>query len=120
MAEDADLVAFLNARLAEDEEAARRATDGPWHQAGMSVRGRGRAYGTGKEDVILVIRHTWPQEAAHICRHDPARVLREVAAKRAILSSYTAAPDWVGREDVGHLAAVYSDHPDYREEWALT
>lgn len=55
----------------------------------------------------------------------PDRVLRDVAAKRAIL-------DWLGHQDrvygdysvietlelvVRHLGAEFSDHPDYREEW---
>ena len=48
----------------------------------------------------------------------PARVLAECEAKRRIvktaeggLTSSSAA--------VQFLAAVYSDHPDYRAEWAL-
>ena len=57
----------------------------------------------------------------------PARVLREIEAKRAILGEYVAVRrlqeltdteqdyyrDWV----LCHLAAAWSDHPDYREEW---
>jgi hypothetical protein len=66
---------------------------------------------------------------------DPARVLREVAAKRDILAraqmilhsfddrENAEFPD-VNRRERSHarkaiedLAAVYSDHPDYQEEW---
>jgi len=72
---------------------------------------------------------------AHIIRHDPARVLREVEAKRAVLAQYESAREQVRHpvsaenraaarvaqgelEDVLRLlAAVYADHPDYREEW---
>jgi hypothetical protein len=57
----------------------------------------------------------------------PARVLREVAADRAILAEYVAVRklqgltgtkkdgyrDWILRQRV----AVYSDHPSYKEEW---
>ncbi len=60
-----------------------------------------------------------------------ARVLREVEAKRAIVASHqwyvdTADRDFAytraGEADLAErhvkdLAAVYSDHPDYREEW---
>jgi hypothetical protein len=69
----------------------------------------------------------------HIARHDPARALREVAAKRAIVEAYRQSRDilmdnretWdlvraaVGaqRVTVTRLAAVWSDHPDYRAEW---
>ena len=123
-----DLIAFLNARLDEDEAAA-KAVRQPrnWHQGDESD-----PWASWDRDMIYM----WPPEfhtpiesdkhwrglqadddhlAAHIARHDPARVLREVAAKRAILD----AVGYDDREDVaGHLAAVWSDHPDYRQEWA--
>lgn len=55
--------------------------------------------------------------AQHIARHDPARVLRECAAKRELVDA------WHDEHGGGHvlktLAAVYSDHPDYRQEWSL-
>jgi hypothetical protein len=73
--------------------------------------------------------------------HQRARVLREVAAKRAIVALHpptnTYAPlgpdcgacgyligelfstvDWPC-PTLRHLAAVYADHPDYREEWRV-
>ena len=63
-----------------------------------------------------------------------ARVLREVEAKRAIVRRYERGaggelPEWqAGRELIvaglaillgvlRDLAAVYSDHPDYRQKW---
>ena len=60
-----------------------------------------------------------------------ARVLREVAAKRAILYIHDADPkcavchdggwDWEPEDwpcpTIRALAAVYSDHPDYLQEW---
>jgi hypothetical protein len=43
----------------------------------------------------------------------------ECAAKRQIVENatnmHTSGPDW--DEAVRILAAIYSDHPDYREEW---
>jgi Family of unknown function (DUF6221) len=66
----------------------------------------------------------------------PARVLREVAAKRAILGEHRPEPDGGGyyctccedhRDDADYiewpcptvraLAAVYADRPGWREEW---
>ena len=115
---DLTLAGFLAARLGEDERIAREAyADGPG--AGM-----------------ISVPHA---TGALIARHDPARVLREVEAGRTLLRYFTdpqtheplsvaIAPDayalgrgegitlpgsWILRE----LAAVYSDHPDYREEW---
>ncbi len=138
----ADLVAFLNARLDEDETAAKTATNGPWYQDGSEIRGHNRPYAGGGPG-LLVVKFTWPQESAHILRHDPARVLREVEAKRAILAEHGPANGGrdtdrcrvctaIAHTGMGHadarrfrapcptllfLAAVYSDHPDYDPEW---
>ncbi|GGH93799.1 DUF6221 family protein [Arthrobacter liuii] len=64
-----------------------------------------------------------------------ARILDECAAKRAIVREYQAECDAVvftaqdadlsvAREigleiALGHLAAVYASHPDYRPEWGV-
>ena len=73
-------------------------------------------------------------DAAHIARHDPARVLREVADKRRLIERYeraAAVPEsvssFVRGQDDGYreacldatrdAAAVHSGHPGYREEW---
>jgi hypothetical protein len=59
------------------------------------------------------------------------RVLREVEAKRAIVAAYVDSETCLNRgyteltrgsqlarlSVCRHLAAVYSDHPDYRDEW---
>jgi len=58
-------------------------------------------------------------------RFNPARVLAECAAKRAVI-------DWWVNGEIGYVrvdgeltnpliafAAVYKDHPDYKQEWAL-
>lgn len=80
--------------------------------------------------------------AKHIALHDPARVLREVAAKRRVMERHCLY-DGIGSkhtdycmgcpsgDDSGYpeveidecpelrdLAAPYTDHPDYRKEWA--
>ena len=62
-----------------------------------------------------------PKEVApHIARHDPARVLREVEAKRKIVRDVACGfYDSDYDEAVEHLAAVYSDHPDYDPDWAV-
>jgi hypothetical protein len=68
--------------------------------------------------------------AHHIARHDPARVLVEVEAKRRILDTYeeatnfyrvhVAAPAgevhglWTA---IQWLALPYADQPGYRDEW---
>jgi hypothetical protein len=118
------LVDFLNARLAEDEASARAAEPGPWsstarHDEGYVHDSDGSylVYSEGAVDIPT---------AAHIARYDPARVLREIAAKRAILELFAISNEegfggsegWtLVRDAVRQIAAVYSDHPDYREEW---
>ncbi len=64
-------------------------------------------------------------QAAHIARHDPARGLREVEAKRAIVARFVETDGCYcdafahhSDEDVRYLAAIWSDNADYREEWA--
>jgi hypothetical protein len=134
-----DLIAAIRAALDEDEAAAKAATDGPWTIEGMSIRGAGRAYSGGREGEVLVVKHTWPQEAAHITRHDPARVLRGVAAKRAIVADCELAISEQQEFDARYadaeratpflspaanvafrtlrsLAAEYDAHPGYPQE----
>lgn len=66
---------------------------------------------------------------AHIARHDPARVLRQCEALRAIVGDYTRylaeerrrMNGWVTEKDSPialALASIWSDHPDYQQEWA--
>lgn len=99
-----DLVAFLRARLDEDEWAARVAKDA------AAKRTHYRASLTDRAD----------------------RELREVAAARQLVDAYAEVAD-MDTEDpepefaygravglgiaVRLLAVSYADHPDYREEW---
>ncbi|MFD4442498.1 DUF6221 family protein [Nocardia sp. NPDC058519] len=65
----------------------------------------------------------------HIASHDPARVLRQVAATRALMTSLVDAVEdemSAGRQmheerkivEFGPIAAIWSDHPDFRPEWS--
>lgn len=51
------------------------------------------------------------------------RALRQIAAKRALLVAYYDAGEfsdpWIGLDVAVRIcAAVWDDHPDYRAEWA--
>jgi hypothetical protein len=110
-----DLIAFVAARLNEDEAAAKA-----W----------------------LPLGNPTTMQREHIARHDPGRVLREVAAMRAIVDGCEEAalhpydlPEGVtdGRDDsersrdeavleameavAGALATIWDTHPGYRPEW---
>lgn len=89
-----DLTAFISARLDEDEAIARTG-----HYAGLVViTASGYSY-------TLTLR-----------------MLREIAAKRAIVALYDKADGYAAsvtaEQAVAHLAAVWNDHPDYQQQWA--
>lgn len=131
------LTEFLLARIAEDEEDARSAM--------ASMEGRGEQWecrsGTYADHVQRVGPHLRDRQIAeavfgarHIARHDPARVLAECEAKRAIAELHE---DLLDEDQGGNLrsdgcyscdapwpcstlralALPYADHPDYDEDW---
>lgn len=145
---------FISARLDEDERVARAAavfidTNGEddedpgdaWETNGVHV---GTAIGSYHIATAEDSMHAHgPELAEHIARHDPARVLREIEAKRLVLGY----ADWARRifeederrestgavvHDAGYrmgqwhgykavlsaLASAYSDHPDFQPEWS--
>ncbi|MZF56929.1 hypothetical protein GTX53_24375 [Streptomyces sp. SID5594] len=132
-----DLVQFLRNRLAEDAAIAQAAASteggGTWEAASENgtpwVSGRAQS---GEYAVPIVIEFEYGnpddhQRAAHIARHDPARVLREIDAKRSLLELAERAGDYhetfvngfaAALESTLRLHAVaYTDHPDYRGTW---
>lgn len=123
-----ELIDFIRARLDEDERTAHEARRGPWHVDGGTV------YATHITDQIV----DYTDSAEHVARHDPARVLAEVDAKRKMIAlcgpplidvtPFGTAPDAPPETVLGagepwglpvlHLLALpYADHPDYRAEW---
>lgn len=105
---DDGLVDFLRARFDEDEAPARAA------DAGLG-------------NVLNQVEYSDSAAEAderHIARHDPARVLREVEAKRRVVDRYSWLREHGDTGDMAWvlplLAAAYADHPDYRPEWAPT
>ncbi|MEU6437460.1 DUF6221 family protein [Streptomyces albidoflavus] len=78
----ADLIAFLRARLREDEAAA--VAPETW-----SAFEENESTGTRRVDVDhsfeRVVACTLAWRGVHVARHDPARVLREIDAKRRLL-----------------------------------
>lgn len=135
-----ELHEFLAARLDEDEQAARQASPGPWQWEGdFAERGDDEVTLVASNDENVLWAHgvhtdgyirVREQDAEHIARHDPARVLREVEAKRALVDLWDDEPAWEmsGYEEhagfsagLGRalrlLAVVYADHPDYDPSW---
>lgn len=129
-----ELVDFLRARLDEDEAAARMAAEelgSDWYYRDGSVQSHSH-YGSvasGSQDFLE------PERGDHIARHDPARVLAEVGAKRGDLHQYEEVREQVrnpvsaenrraARIEQGALAdvlrrhaRVYRDHSDFDLAW---
>lgn len=106
MAEDTpDLVTFLRARCDEDEQNAQVQTEGPWIVPAYDPT-RVKPYGSDG----LIARAATPETAAHIARHDPARVLAEVVAKRRIVDEHSV---WVLQSNQGpRVNMAHFDEPD--------
>jgi hypothetical protein len=126
-----DLVAFLNARLDEDEAAARDA----YYEGQRWITEEEGVYRWPDDELVQMADRK--RDARHIARHDPARVLREVEADRKLIAAYEAArsdmppvDDWYevadgikisladGLESALKIRAErFSDHPGYDEAW---
>lgn len=133
-AEDAaGLAAFIEARLADEEATVSYA--GPARIAWLTYRRDGYlsyttvAAGDDNSPWCADGREL-PEPAEVRVVWDPARVLREVAAKRAISAVHAAVP--LLRFDAAscrqcrlpcpcptlrNLASIWTDHPDCRDEW---
>lgn len=120
----------MTARIDEDEAWAHLACSGSANGEKSWRPDHGDVFAAGG---LRVAETRSASVAPHIARHDPARALREVAAKRRLIGRYRAALAARAADDdppdydpaLGALygqmcdeATVWSDHPDYRAEWA--
>ncbi|MEU3185379.1 DUF6221 family protein [Streptomyces sp. NPDC006923] len=124
--DQATMVAFVRARLYEEEQIAKAAGGDTWWSppdlpgevhdelGGIAFAVKTRGYDT------------------HIARQNPASTLRRIEASRVVLDEYAAvaeldtdtpAHDYPSGRAVGlgfavrNMAAEYADHPDYRASW---
>lgn len=135
-----NITEFLEARIAEDEAVARAASPGPWKWVGDTADDTASLYSGDALVISAYGNHTegylecGDADRAYIACHNPARVLTECAAKRAIIHLHRAAqwfsvphgcvtcrvravPVEFPCQTVRVLAAVYADHPDYDPAW---
>jgi hypothetical protein len=141
---------FLEARITEDEAAARRcekAFPGSWDVEDRGYRAHVVCDGPYFHHVSeLDQQHTNVEHIGGalqmIADFNPARVLAECAAKRQVIEAALDDANSIdlelacchsveklranlcpvfapGPRAIRALAAVYKDHPDYRQEWAL-
>lgn len=105
-----DLIEWALIQVAEDERVAREIAN-LW---------RADVYAELAEDDDFPVMHDdrvpTQEEARHVVRWDPARVLKLTAPLRKALDEFS----WEGAESrilVGLVEALYSDRDGYREEW---
>lgn len=115
------LALFLRARFDKDAQVAQghQQASASWHADDFVMEVRDDANAGA---VATVYR---PGDLTHIARHDPARVLAEIDAKRqAVDACAYFLHDSEDRTDpcaqavLAALALPYRDHPDYRPDWA--
>jgi hypothetical protein len=118
-----DLVQWLLAQLDEDERIARGCSGTEWWEHPKNW------VSAPQLNRIAVVMHDG--DRAHIIRHDPRRMLREIDAKRRVLAihrPYVPEPDqaclgcaggimFTSCPVVRLLALPYADRAGYREEW---
>lgn len=115
-----DLIEFLRAALNDEERIAKAATPGPWRVDDETYAER--IYAADQTEVVgggrwggeaSVFETT--EDAVHIARWNPARVLAEIEAKRQILDD----SGWEAGEAraVLRLAQPYAALPGFRDEW---
>lgn len=144
-----ELREFIEQRIAEDEAAALAACGGPkrpearvafgghWHvdpwydgtreRCDLNAGVGGWLTNSGALEVAV---------GEHAARHDPARVLREVASCRKLLELADYLMGWsaehvatvtepeiksmrfAGREILRQMVSRWSDHPDYDPSWS--
>jgi hypothetical protein len=127
-----ELVKWLGDQLDEDERVARAASLGPWVQSGIGDYGwtvtfGGPGPGAGVETADS---EQGLADADFIAAHDPARVLREIEAKREALAHYERIRQHTRQGDEAYvlaegavskqiqiMATAYADRPGYRKEW---
>ena len=132
-----DLVEWLLAQLDEDERIARAAggrSEQAWEAdlsgkdpAGLPSWPVAVRYVTdgrlrGAVANLPVTNERSEDRMVHIAAHDPARVLREIDAKRRTLGRILSHAAVMGQDDVHEdvlrlLALPYADRSGYREEW---
>lgn len=111
-----DLIAFLRARLADDEQIALADLNETWKPE-TDENGTTIGFAAPMQSLSTA-------RGLHIARHDPARVLAEADAKRRTLirceEALLAANPMLthfAKETLLDLTRPYADHPDYQDTW---
>ena len=99
-----NITEFLEARISEDEAAAREA-----------MEERSRSTPSEGADTSLV---PWPNSPVPAVLVGPERVLAECVVKRSLIEHWGQYEALNGPSLLTVMAMVYADHTDYQQEWA--
>lgn len=114
------IVEFIIARLGEAEAAAQ--ASGPARAAWLTYRdNEGRMLYTtvaaaDEDDPWIADGHELSEPASARVIYDPAHVLRDIEAKRAIMKLYEEHGGLLWHA-VAAIAAIDRDHPDFSLDW---
>ncbi|WP_329159031.1 DUF6221 family protein [Streptomyces sp. NBC_01717] len=126
MTDNSEMVAFVRARLAEEEQVARAAGSQSWR---CPAETPGEVHDRTGAIAFSLRTHGYDD---HIALQDPARTLRRVETSRVLLDEYeevaaldTDRPhhDFASGRAVGlgfvvrQMAAEDAGHPDYQAKW---
>lgn len=112
-----ELVDFLRAQFDEEADEARAAGGDEWRRQDHPLD-TVAVYDSQGEPVVYDEGEPSEAQQVHIARHDPARVLRDVDAKRRVLDTlHEEGGDRMFADIFRLLALPYADRPGYREEW---
>lgn len=119
-----DLAVWLGAQFDADERIARGADPGPWKSDSLGRHDQA-AIKLGTPTSTSLIQFDGSRAAAngaHVAAHDPARVLREIDAKRRTLirceeAMASGMPVLVhfARQTLREMALGFSDRPGYEQ-----
>lgn len=129
-----ELVAWLGVQLDEDErivQEALRYVDADWRRDAEGNIAVASGMTAAGPQSVAITADRWkrpmldsPGVVAHVAEWDPARVLREISAKRRTLirceeSMLSANPMLVhfAKQTVWEMALPYADRPGYRDDW---
>jgi uncharacterized protein DUF6221 len=118
-----DLMAWLKACVDADEAAARES----FHEGQRWITEEEGVYRWPDDELVHMADRK--ADARHVARHDPARVLREVAHKRRVLDRHQgyhspAMCSWCSDSekyapwpcpDIADMVAIYGDQPGYEQ-----
>lgn len=126
MTDNSDLVAFVRARLDEEEQTAREAGGEGWR---CPAEVPGEIHDRGGAIAFTLRTHGYDH---HIARQDPARTLQRIETNRVLLDEYTEVAaldtdrpqrDFASGRAFGlgfavrQMAAEHAGHPDYQVKW---